>query len=593
MTTHFCTECGAPVASGTHFCTACGHQVDPSSAAADLTTPTPAVGPPPSMAAPAGSPLPPPTPGPVPTPTTTSAPGGGSGRNRGLLIAGIAAVVLLVAVGVVLVLTRGDEASADVLLEPVGVEVPDPFTTTSAIGEEALDPTAATSTAPATTGAGGSSGSSAPASTTSTTRAPSPGAGGGAVVGSAPGLYGGTQDQTSCDPEKLVNFLESDPDKAAAWAEVHGIEVAGIRSFVAGLTPVLLRRDTRVLNHGFRDGRPTPRPAVLQAGTAVLVDEYGVPRVKCACGNPLDEPRPVTTSTTYTGTRWSGFDPAGVVVVRADVRVDVFVLVDVRTGNPFRRPTATKGDDDTPAEGTTTTTTTTSTTTTTAPATSEGTGAPVLFQINSIAAVSNGPTAPSVADLPAARVTAIQTYHWNGGRGATPGTIGLQGADGTVYGPFPTTGSPGQGGVPNAYWTATVNLQLPAGRYTVIDSDPGSWAWAPDTAGRGIVTIHGVAATAPTTTRPTPTTAAPDDVDRSQEAIDAVEAAFCTTPGVEDWRQYITGITATETDLLLYRVAVRIELDSGGWTALFDVDFATEGGPEIRAVNSESADLLC
>ena len=224
---------------------------------------------------------------------------------------------------------------------------------------------------------------------------------GGAVVGSAPGLYGGTQDQTSCDPEKLVNFLESDPDKAAAWAQVQGIEPGGIRAFVAGLTPVLLRRDTRVLNHGYRDGRPTPRPAVLQAGTAVLVDDFGIPRVKCACGNPLDEPPPVTTATTYTGTRWRGFDPAGVVVVRADVRVDVFVLVDVRTGNPFRRPTATKGGDDTPATGSTTTTTT-STTTTAAPTTSEGTAAPLLFEIGSIAGVSNGPTAASVADLPEA-----------------------------------------------------------------------------------------------------------------------------------------------------------------------------------------------
>lgn len=586
MTPHFCTECGAPLAPDAHFCPACGHAPAPTGETGPPpTVPTPVVGPPPSMQAPATAPPAAPT---VPPPGPNG-PGTPSGRNRTLLIAGIAAVVLLVAVGAVLVLTGGDEASADVLLEPVGVEVPDPFTATVAIGEEALDPTAATTTAPATTGT-----TTADGSTSTTTRAPSPGAGGGAVVGSAPGLYGGTQDQTSCDPEKLVNFLESDPDKAAAWAQVQGIEPGGIRAFVAGLTPVLLRRDTRVLNHGYRDGRPTPRPAVLQAGTAVLVDDFGIPRVKCACGNPLDEPPPVTTATTYTGTRWSGFDPAGVVVVRADVRVDVFVLVDVRTGNPFRRPTATKGGDDTPASASTTTTTT-STTTTTAPAASEGTAAPVLFEIASIAAVSNGPTAPSVADLPAARVTAIVTYHWNDAQGATPGTVALQAADGTMYGPFPTAGSPGQGGVPNAYWTATVNVTLPAGRYTVIDSDPGTWAWAPDTGGRGMVQIHGVATTtpAPTTTRPTPTTAAPDDADRSQEAIDAVEGALCPTPGVEDWQRYITGFTATETDFLLYRVEVRIELDSGGWTALFDVDFATEGGPEIRPANDESSDLLC
>ena len=78
--------------------------------------------------------------------------------------------------------------------------------------------------------------------------------------------------------------------------------------------------------------------------------------------------------------------------------------------------------------------------------------------------MSNGPTAPSVLDLPAARITAIQTYHWNNAQGATPGTISLRAQDGTVYGPFPTTGSPGQGGVPNAYWTA---IQIRNHRYPI------------------------------------------------------------------------------------------------------------------------------
>ena len=60
-----------------------------------------------------------------------------------------------------------------------------------------------------------------------------------------------------------------------------------------------------------------------------------------------------------------------------------------------------------------------------------------------------------------------------------------------MYGPFPTTGSPGQGGVPNASWTAITDFEVPAGRYTVVDSSPETWAWAPDTGGRGMVTIHG------------------------------------------------------------------------------------------------------
>ncbi|MCB0900412.1 MAG: hypothetical protein KDC40_16485, partial [Actinobacteria bacterium] len=199
------------------------------------------------------------------------------------------------------------------------------------------------------------------------------GAGGGSVAGSAPGLYGGTRDAGSCDPDKLIAFLQAEPEKAAAWAGVHGIEPSAIATYVRSLTPVVLRRDTRVLNHGYRNGRATPRAAVLQAGTAVLVDRFGIPRVKCGCGNPLGDARPVTTRTTYAGTRWPGFDPASVVVVRSDVEVDVFVLVDLRTGEAFRRPTGTKGDDDAEATGPSATTTTT---TSTAPSSSEGTSAP-------------------------------------------------------------------------------------------------------------------------------------------------------------------------------------------------------------------------
>jgi hypothetical protein len=495
------------------------------------------------------------------------------------VVVGIGAVVVLLAALIWAVFLRGDEkASAqEVVLEPVGVEVPDPFTSSVATGETAL--TTTTTTAPSTTGGA------------TTTTAPDGGAAGGAVKGSAPGLYGGTRDAASCDPEKMIAFLTDTPAKAKAWAGVQGIAVKDIPTFVRSLTPVVLRRDTRVLNHGYRDGKATPRAAVLQAGTAVLVDANGVPRVKCGCGNPLGVAPPLTTSTRYTGKRWAGFSPANVVVVKADVTVKVFVLVDLTTGQPFSRPAGSAGDDDTDAGTPATTTTTTST----PGGSSEGTAAPVLASISSIAGVSNGPTAPSVVELPAARITALVTYHWNGARGATPGTIGLRAADGTTYGPYPATGSPGQGGVPNAYWTAVVDVRVPAGSYTVVDSDPATWAWASDTGGRGMVTVHGIAeGAATTTTRPrTTTTSAPQDHDRSKEAMGWVQDSFCADPDVEDWRQYITDVRAHETDDLLYRVEVDITLDSGAWTALFDVDFATEDGPDIRPVNSESAALLC
>lgn len=83
----------------------------------------------------------------------------------------------------------------------------------------------------------------------------------------------------------MVAFLQANPQKASAWSGVLGITPGDIPAYVAGLTPLILRSDTAVTNHGFRDGKATNVHSVLQAGTAVLVDKYGVPRVRCHCGN--------------------------------------------------------------------------------------------------------------------------------------------------------------------------------------------------------------------------------------------------------------------------------------------------------------------
>lgn len=110
------------------------------------------------------------------------------------------------------------------------------------------------------------------------------------------------------------------------------------------------RTDTAVTNHGYANGRATTIRSVLQAGTAVLVDRYGVPRVKCNCGNPLTPPRTYATPT-YVGTRWPRFRPAGITIVqRTTVVINIFVLVDPTTGESFDRPAGTTGIDDTPTD---------------------------------------------------------------------------------------------------------------------------------------------------------------------------------------------------------------------------------------------------
>ena len=87
---------------------------------------------------------------------------------------------------------------------------------------------------------------------------------GGAVSGGEPGLYGGTRENT-CDRAAMIRFLQEDPERGAAFAAVEGIAPAAIPDYVTGLTPVTLRSDTAVTNHGFADGHVTPFQAVLQA----------------------------------------------------------------------------------------------------------------------------------------------------------------------------------------------------------------------------------------------------------------------------------------------------------------------------------------
>ena len=123
----------------------------------------------------------------------------------------------------------------------------------------------------------------------------------GLVGSGSTGLYGGTG-ENACDIGKMIDFLMANPDRAAAWAGVQGITVAEIPDYLNSLTSAILMENTLVINHGYSGGMAVPFLAVLEAGTAVLVDADGIPRARCACGNPLgpvEEP-PATTETTTT-----------------------------------------------------------------------------------------------------------------------------------------------------------------------------------------------------------------------------------------------------------------------------------------------------
>jgi len=263
-----------------------------------------------------------------------AAPGSGPGRPWWRSVPRIAAIATAVVVAVVLVvfLTRpddsgGSKAGGEVFLQAAGSSGPDPFTESTARESDPEPGTSSPSPVP-----------SASATGSQVTRG---------VDGAAPGLYGGTRKVASCDVEKQISTLRAAPDKNRVFASVQDIEPSAVPGYLRSLTPVQLRMDTRVTNHGFRDGKATAYQAVLQAGTAVLVDDRGVPRVRCACGNPLLPPVAQESTPKQTGKAWPGYRASEVVVVEpASKPVDEFKMVDPDSGDWFTRPAGDTGGKD-------------------------------------------------------------------------------------------------------------------------------------------------------------------------------------------------------------------------------------------------------
>ncbi|KUN02913.1 hypothetical protein AQI95_25650 [Streptomyces yokosukanensis] len=152
------------------------------------------------------------------------------------------------------------------------------------------------------------------------------------LSGATPGLYSGAARVAVCDVRRQIGSLTADRDKAAAFARVAGVSGGGLPGYLRDLAPVVLRADTRVTTHGYRDGQTVARQAVLQAGTAVLVDNRGVPRVRCACGNPLGSPSPTRGGFGARGSAWSGYRPGKVITVAPAPRaVTSLTIVNIET----------------------------------------------------------------------------------------------------------------------------------------------------------------------------------------------------------------------------------------------------------------------
>jgi hypothetical protein len=289
-----------------------------------------------------------------------------------------------------------------------------------------------------------------------------------AYTGSLPGLYGGTRDYKTCDAGKLVAFLEQNPAKAQAWAQTLGILPSGIREYVSSLTPVLLRTDTRVTNHGYTNGEADPIQAVLQAGTAVFVNKYGGPVVKCYCGNPLTPPQ-LYTAPRYYGPTWTGFAPASITIINQSTTIiDTFQLYDPNTGKLFPRKAGPwkPGSDGPYGGGSPTAPAPGSTTTNTSPGSQSPPGPP---------AASFSPSSGQVGDTYVLSVTGfapgttlrLTVLLPNGQSDGVTRSISV-GSDGRGSYPFYNGGAGSRGG-PGSYTAIVEDTQSRATAQAVVD----------------------------------------------------------------------------------------------------------------------------
>lgn len=123
-------------------------------------------------------------------------------------------------------------------------------------------------------------------------------------------------------------------------------------------------------------------------------------------------------------------------------------------------------------------------------------GGNCIYSNGNAGGVYNNPTSPTTFTLTNTyNVMSISTYHYNSGRGATPGTISLKNSNGNTVGTWTATGRYG-----NFYWDVTPNIKLGPGTYTVIDSDTSTWAQNSETNNQGMFIVKGTLATTSATT---------------------------------------------------------------------------------------------
>jgi hypothetical protein len=156
-----------------------------------------------------------------------------------------------------------------------------------------------------------------------------------------------------------------------------------------------------------------------------------------------------------------------------------------------------------------------------------------IYNNGNLSGVENNPTYDTTFDIiDSYQVTLITDYHWNNGQGAKGGTIGLEDSDGNVVGTWPVTVRNG------VYWDVHPNTVIDPGEYTVVDSDPSTWAQNLESDNSGITDIKGYIITyvvSKNTTNPatgnTPSTTQSAGPKNTQPAMDVTADKASATVG--------------------------------------------------------------
>jgi hypothetical protein len=117
----------------------------------------------------------------------------------------------------------------------------------------------------------------------------------------------------------------------------------------------------------------------------------------------------------------------------------------------------------------------------------------LIIDTKNVCLVYEKPPKPTVFTISQPyHITSIWNYHYNRNQGATPGNISFRRSDGQIFGPWEVNANDLE---TKENWECNPDVTIPAGQYTVIDSDPATWSWNPGSDAAGCKGTDGVGVT--------------------------------------------------------------------------------------------------